>query len=72
MRLSLNSCMISVESLYESSFSVSSSAMASSKAYIDKRKEIELAIGGSCFQRFAEFEKISHSISVLNFLLHLN
>lgn len=33
VRLSLNSCMMSVLSLYESSLSVSSSAMASSKAY---------------------------------------
>lgn len=33
VRLSLNNCMISVESLYESSLRVSSSAIASSKAY---------------------------------------
>lgn len=32
VKLSLNSCMISVLSLYDSSLSVSSSAMASSKA----------------------------------------
>ena len=32
VKLSLSSCIISVESLYESSLSVSSSAMASSKA----------------------------------------
>lgn len=34
VRLSLNNCMMSVESLYESSLSVSSSAIASSNAYI--------------------------------------
>ena len=32
VKLSLNSCIIRVESLYDSSFNVSSSAMASSKA----------------------------------------
>lgn len=39
VRLSLSSCMISVLSLYESSFKVSSSAIASSKACSEKKRK---------------------------------